>query len=122
MSTPKSYQQLVAEALQIVPAVDPADLQKRLESGEKIAVIDVRESEEFAQGKIPGAYTIPRGILEGQVDRGLPRDSTVVLYCAGGARSALAARSMAEMGFDKVENLTGGWSAWVNAGLPVEAP
>lgn len=122
MSTPKSFQQIVLEALQTVPEVAPAALQSRLENGEQIVVIDVREPDEFARGKVPGAYTIPRGVLEMQVDGRLPLDTTVVLYCGAGARSALAAKSLADMGYDKVENLQGGWSAWVNAGLPVERP
>ena len=122
MSTPKSYQQIVMEALQTVAEVAPPDLQSRLSGGEQIVVIDVREPEEFARGKIPGAYTIPRGMLEMQVDGRLPREATVVLYCAGGGRSALAAKSLADMGYDKVENLQGGWSAWVKSGLPVEQP
>ena len=108
------------EALQTIPEVQPAQLQSRLEAGEQIVVIDVREPDEFAKGKVPGAYTIPRGVLEGQVDGRLPRESTVVLYCAGGARSALACKSLAEMGFTKVENLQGGFSNWLNSGLPVE--
>lgn len=120
MSTPKSYQQIVNEALQTVPEVAPADLQSRLSGGEQIVVIDVREPEEFARGKIPGAYTIPRGVLEMQVDGRLPRESTVVLYCGAGGRSALAAKSLADMGYENVENLQGGWGAWVNSGLPVE--
>ncbi len=122
MTTPKSYQQIVMEALQTVPEVAPADLQSRLSDGEQIVVIDVREPEEFARGKIPGAYTIPRGVLEMQVDGRLPREATVVLYCGGGGRSALAAKSLADMGYDKVENLQGGWTAWTNSGLPVEQP
>ena len=108
------------EALQQIPEVAPAELQSRMQGGEQIVVIDVREPEELARGKIPGAHTIPRGILEGQVERRLPRESTVVLYCAGGGRSALAAKSLAEMGFDKVENLQGGFSNWMNSGMPVE--
>jgi sulfur-carrier protein adenylyltransferase/sulfurtransferase len=116
----KSYQQIVDEALQTVPEVAPADLQSRLSGGEQIVVIDVREPEEFARGKIPGAYTIPRGVLEMQVDGRLPLESTVVLYCGAGGRSALAAKSLADMGYEKVENLQGGWGAWVNSGLPVE--
>lgn len=120
MSTPKSYQQLVSEALESIPQVDSAQLQLRLEAGEQLVVIDVREPEEFARGKIPGAYTIPRGVLEGQVDGRLPRESTVVLYCAAGGRSALAAKSLAEMGFSKVENLQGGFASWVESGMPVE--
>jgi len=122
VGTPKSYQQIVNEALQTVPEVAPADLQSRLSGGEQIVVIDVREPEEFARGKIPGAYTIPRGVLEMQLDGRLPRESTVVLYCGVGGRSALAAKSLTDMGFDKVENLQGGWSAWTNSGLPVEQP
>ena len=122
MANQKSYQQIVLEALQTVPEVAPADLQSRLSGGEQIVVIDVREPEEFARGKIPGAYTIPRGVLEMQVDGRLPREATVVLYCGVGGRSALAAKSLAEMGYGKVENLQGGWSAWTNSGLPVEQP
>jgi sulfur-carrier protein adenylyltransferase/sulfurtransferase len=120
VANPKSYQQIVDEALQDVPEVAPAALQSRLSGGEQIVVIDVREPEEFARGKIPGAYTIPRGVLEMQVDGRLPREATVVLYCGAGGRSALAAKSLADMGYDKVENLQGGWGAWLNSGLPVE--
>lgn len=122
MSTPKSFSQIVAEALEKIPQVQPAELQSRLESGEQVVVIDVREPDEFAKGKIPGAYTIPRGVLEMQVDGRLPLETTVVLYCGAGARSALACKSLAEMGYDKVENLEGGWGAWVRLGLPVEGP
>ena len=122
MTNPKSYQQLVMESFQQFPQVAPADLQARLAGGEQIAVIDVREPDEFAKGKIPGSYTIPRGLLEMQVDGRLPHDTTVVLYCAGGGRSALACRSLAEMGYEKVENLEGGFQGWVGSGLPVERP
>ena len=122
MTTPKSFPQLVAEALQHIPEVAPAALKTRLDGGEQIVVIDVREPDEFAKGKIPGAYTIPRGVLEMQLDGRLPRESTIVLYCGGGARSALACASLAEMGYDKVENLAGGWHGWAGAGLPIEQP
>jgi len=122
VTTPKSFSQMVEEALRHIPQVGPGELQSRLGAGEQIVVIDVREPDEFAKGKIPGAYTIPRGVLEMQVDGRLPLDTTVVLYCGAGARSALACRSLAEMGYDKVENLEGGWGAWVRLGLPVESP
>src|ERR1044071_9236595 len=110
------------EALQTIPQVGPAELHKRLDSGEQIVVIDVREPDEFAKGKIPGAYTIPRGVLEMQLDGRLPLDTTVVLYCGGGARSALGCKSLADMGYGNVENLDGGWGAWTRLGLPVEQP
>jgi rhodanese-related sulfurtransferase len=122
VTTPKSFPQMVAEALQHIPEVAPAALKTRLDGGEQIVVIDVREPDEFAKGKIPGAFTIPRGVLEMQVDGRLPRESTVVLYCGAGARSALACASLAAMGYDKVENLAGGWHGWVEARLPVEQP
>jgi rhodanese-related sulfurtransferase len=113
---------MVAEALQNIPSVAPGELQTRLQAGEQLVLIDVREPDEFAKGKIPSAYTIPRGVLEMQIDGRLPRESTIVLYCGAGARSALACKSLAEMGYDKVENLDGGFSGWVNTGLPVERP
>jgi sulfur-carrier protein adenylyltransferase/sulfurtransferase len=122
VTTPKSFSQIVVEALENIPQIAPAELQSRLEAGEQVVVIDVREPDEFAKGKIPGAYTIPRGVLEMQVDGRLPLDTTVVLYCGAGARSALACKSLAEMGYDNVENLEGGWGAWVRLGLPVEGP
>jgi len=122
VTNPKSYQQLVTEAYQQFPQVAPADLQRRLSTGEQIVVIDVREPDEFARGKIPGSYTIPRGVLEMQLDGRLPHEATVVLYCAGGGRSALACRSLAEMGYENVENLEGGFQKWAASGLPVEAP
>jgi rhodanese-related sulfurtransferase len=122
VTTPKSFNQMVAEALQRIPEVTPAALKARLDGGEQIVVIDVREPDEFARGKIPGAYTIPRGVLEMQLDGRLPLESTIVLYCGAGARSALACASLAEMGYDKVENLAGGWHGWAGSGLPVEQP
>jgi rhodanese-related sulfurtransferase len=122
VTTPKSFPQMVAEALQNIPSVAPGELRTRLQAGEQLVLIDVREADEFAKGKIPSAYTIPRGVLEMQIDGRLPRESTIVLYCGAGARSALACKSLAEMGYDKVENLDGGFSGWVNSGLPVERP
>jgi sulfur-carrier protein adenylyltransferase/sulfurtransferase len=122
VATPKSFQQIVMEALRSVPEVTVTELQSRLQNGEQLLVIDVREPDEFAKGKIPGAYTIPRGVLEMQVDGRLPLETPVVLYCGAGARSALACKSLAEMGYERVENLQGGWHAWVNSGLPVERP
>lgn len=109
----------MAEAKAELRAVSPDELKARLDGGENMVVIDVREPDEWARGLIPGAHPVARGVLELQVDGRLPRDATVVLYCAGGGRSALAGRSLQEMGFSAVENLEGGFDAWVRAGLPV---
>jgi molybdopterin/thiamine biosynthesis adenylyltransferase/rhodanese-related sulfurtransferase len=87
------------------------------------AVIDVREQDEYIQGYIPGSSWIPRGYLELRIEDAVPeRDRPVVLYCAGGTRSALAARSLRELGYTDVKSLAGGFGAWKRAGYPFDIP
>ncbi|MDQ1514241.1 MAG: sulfur-carrier protein adenylyltransferase/sulfurtransferase [Actinomycetota bacterium] len=79
--------------------------------------LDVREADEFDQGTIPGAVFIPRGFLELQVEGKIPdKDTPVVVYCAGGARSAFAARDLAELGYTDVVSMAGGFNQWKNEG------
>jgi molybdopterin/thiamine biosynthesis adenylyltransferase/rhodanese-related sulfurtransferase len=86
-------------------------------------VIDVREQDEYVQGHIPGARWIPRGYLELRIEDAVPeRDRPLVLYCAGGTRSALAARSLRELGYTEVQSLAGGFGAWKRAGYPFDMP
>jgi len=86
-------------------------------------LIDVRESDEHQEGFIPGAVWIPRGKLELRIEDVVPdRQAEIVLYCAGGNRSALAAKSLGELGYDKVSSMVGGYGAWKKAGLPTEKP
>jgi molybdopterin/thiamine biosynthesis adenylyltransferase/rhodanese-related sulfurtransferase len=86
-------------------------------------LIDVREKEEWLEGFIPGAHWIPRGFLELRIEDQVPeKSSAVVLYCAGGTRSALAARSLAELGYSNVASLAGGFAAWKRAGLAFDRP
>src|SRR3954468_4295440 len=81
-------------------------------------LVDVREKDEWMEGFIPGAKWIPRGFLELRVEDQIPeKNSAVVLYCAGGTRSALAARSLKELGYSNVSSLAGGFTAWKRAGL-----
>ena len=90
--------------------------------------IDVREPDEFAAGHVPGARSFPRGFLEVRADLEHPkrdawlaqRDRPLVLYCGGGHRSALAAKTLQEMGFTQVVSLTEGWAGWTKRGHPVE--
>lgn len=117
----KSYAELVAEAKTQVVCTQPEDLKARLDAGEQPVIIDVREPHEWEQGTLPGAQTVPRGVLELQVDAQVPRDAAVVVYCAAGGRSALAAKSLKEMGFEKVESLEGGFSGWSQAGYRVQS-
>lgn len=84
-------------------------------------LIDTREPAEWAAGHIPGATLVPRGILEGKIEELAPDvDQPIVLYCASGGRSALAAESLQRMGYRNVLSLAGGFKAWQEAGLPVE--
>ncbi len=86
-------------------------------------LIDVREGDEWADGFIPGAQWIPRGKLELRIEDAVTeRDADVVLYCAGGTRSALAAKALRELGYTHVRSLAGGFGAWKRANLPVDKP
>ncbi|HEY7955769.1 MAG: molybdopterin-synthase adenylyltransferase MoeB [Polyangia bacterium] len=86
-------------------------------------LIDVREGDEYNDGFIPGALWIPRGKLELRIEDAVPdRGADVVLYCAGGTRSALAAKALAELGYTQVRSMAGGFGAWKKAGLTVDKP
>jgi molybdopterin/thiamine biosynthesis adenylyltransferase/rhodanese-related sulfurtransferase len=83
----------------------------------RVTFLDVREADEFDQGTIPGSVFIPRGFLELQVEGKIPdKNSPVVVYCAGGARSAFAARDLAELGYTDVASMSGGFNQWKNEG------
>lgn len=84
-------------------------------------LIDTREPAEWAAGRIPGATLVPRGVLEGKIEDLAPDlEQPIVLYCASGGRSALAAESLLRMGCRNVVSVAGGFNAWKDAGLPVE--
>jgi len=86
-------------------------------------LIDVREKDEWTEGFIPGARWISRGNLESRIEDQVPEKSAeIVLYCAGGNRSAFAARSLAELGYTNVKSMAGGFTAWKRAGLPFDRP
>jgi rhodanese-related sulfurtransferase len=94
-----------------------------------LLVVDVRESSEHEQGHVKGALLIPRGILEAAADPTYPkhvpelssgRKRPIVLYCATGGRSAMAAAVLQMMGYDEVYSLDGGFTAWEQAGLAVQ--
>jgi len=116
----QSYRELVAAAKQHIREIDPEALEERL--GE-LVVVDVREADEFEQGAIPGAVFVPRGLLESSIASHLPQpDHEVVLYCGGGARSALAARTLQTMGYTNVWSLEGGFTRWKREGLAWSTP
>ena len=122
---------LIAAARQRIREIQPAELLELQQFG--CAVVDVREPEEFAEGHIPGAVNIPRGLLEFEVD-GHPavryetaealshRERPVILYCLSGGRSALAAEALLHLGFVNPMSLDHGILGWEDAGYPVAAP
>jgi molybdopterin/thiamine biosynthesis adenylyltransferase/rhodanese-related sulfurtransferase len=87
------------------------------------AIVDVRDQGEWDQGHLPGARHVPRSFLESRIEGTVPdRSQRVVLYCASGVRSALAAHTLQQLGYEHVESMTGGITLWKDRGLPVEAP
>jgi len=86
-------------------------------------VLDVREPDEYAEGALAGAIHLPRGHLEAQIETRIPDKSTpVVVYCAGGVRSAFAARTMGELGYATVASMDGGFGRWKDEGRPWTTP
>src|SRR3970040_2077748 len=115
-----TYQQLVAAAKRQIREIQPQELESRL--GE-VTVLDVREADEFDQGSIEGSIHLARGLLEGSVRSHVPDiDQQVVLYCAVGARSALAALSLQQLGYTEVFSLAGGFGRWKAEGYPWGTP
>jgi rhodanese-related sulfurtransferase len=107
------FKQLVDEARSQISEIGPNDLRRMQQSGEDFTLIDVREREEQAKGVIPGAVSIPRGILEINIDKiTTDKDHKLVLYCGGGSRSTLAAASLKKMGFRNAISLAGGYRGW----------
>ena len=107
------YHQLVDEAKKQIKEIDALELKRMQQAGQKFTLIDVREPDEVAQGAIPGALPVPRGVLEHKIDSvTTDKDAPIVCYCGGGGRSALAASNLKKMGFKNVMSLAGGYKKW----------
>ncbi len=116
----QSYRDLVEAAKREIREIDPGSLDRRRSS---LTIIDIREADEFEQGAIPGAVFVPRGTLESAIPIHAPHhDHEVVLYCAAGARSALASKTLQEMGYTNVWSLEGGFDRWKTEGFSWGAP
>lgn len=125
---PASLIDFVKAAKSCIQECSADELQAKIDAAEDMLLVDVRESSEHEQGHLPGARLIPRGILEAAADPGYSkhvpelanaRDRQVVLYCATGGRSAMAAAVLQMMGFRNVLSLDGGFSEWSRAGKPM---
>jgi molybdopterin/thiamine biosynthesis adenylyltransferase/rhodanese-related sulfurtransferase len=119
----QSYSQLLNKVKQQIQEIGPREALDAVQSKGNLALIDVREPDEYQQGAIPLAVHIPRGYLEQRIENTVPDHSTqIVLYCAGGVRSAFAAATLQELGYTNVSSLRGGFTEWKNAGLPFAVP
>jgi len=119
MNHSKGFLALVTDAKERINEEGPRETKKRLDSGEKIVLVDTREESEWARGRIPGAIHLSKGVIERDIEKTVPdKDTLVVLYCGGGFRSALAADSLQKMGYRNVISMDGGWRAWTEAGFP----
>lgn len=115
----KTFQQLMDEARGAVRELSPQQVRELLRNDGKHVVLDVREKEEYREGRLEGAVSVPRGFLEMKMDAEVPDKSTpIIAYCAGGVRSLLAGKVMKEMGYEDVTSMSGGYTAWKNEGYP----
>jgi len=129
MQIKKGYKQLLAEANAVVETLTPA--QAIAEYGrDKVVFVDLRDPRELdREGKMPGAFACTRGMLEFWIDPESPyakpvfaEDKRFIFFCAGGWRSALAAKTAQEMGLENVAHMEGGFGAWKQAGGPADPP
>jgi sulfur-carrier protein adenylyltransferase/sulfurtransferase len=117
-----TYRELLEQTKREIDEVDASRARQLLEE-DSARAIDVREREEWDEGHLPGAAHVPRGHLESRIERASPaKDRPLVVYCASGNRSAFAAKTLEELGYEHVVSLAGGFTDWKRNGLPFEIP
>jgi molybdopterin/thiamine biosynthesis adenylyltransferase/rhodanese-related sulfurtransferase len=118
-----SYRELLQQVKSAIDEVDGPRAHELLFSEGRPLVVDVRELDEWSEGRLPGAVHIPRGNLESRIEQAAPdRAQPILLYCAVGNRSAFAAKSLEELGYEDVVSLAGGYTEWKRSGFPTELP
>ncbi|HEX3395026.1 MAG TPA: molybdopterin-synthase adenylyltransferase MoeB [Acidimicrobiales bacterium] len=118
-----TFRDLLAEAKTEIREVDTAEAERLTAERPGTVVLDVREADEYEQGALPDAVHIPRGFLESQVENRIAdHDAPLVVYCAGGTRSAFAARTLGELGYTDVVSVAGGFNKWKNEGRSWTTP
>ncbi len=111
---------LVNEVKAHVRETNPAEIKERLDRGDEFHLVDVREESEWAQGHLPHAIHLGKGVIERDIEKTIPDpDADIVLYCGGGYRSALAAWNLQKMGYTNVLSMDGGFSGWKESGYPL---
>lgn len=121
MKHSENFIELVQDAKKRIQEIECLALDQKLRSKEPFLLIDVREDEEWARGRIPKAIHLSKGILERDIDQLAPdKSKLIILYCGGGYRSALAADNLQKMEFTQVFSLKGGIREWLDLDLPIE--
>ena len=116
------FLKLVDQARARVKECTVAEVQSRMNRGEKFHFVDIREDHEFAKDRAKGACHLGKGIIERDIETMIPeKQAAIVLYCGGGFRSVLAADALQQMGYTNVVSMDGGIKAWREAGCPLEA-
>ena len=114
------FLQLVQEAKKHIRETNVEEVKTRLDRGEKLCLVDVREESEWAKDHLPGAVSLGKGILERDIEGSLPdTGAEIILYCGGGFRSALAAENLQRMGYTNVLSMDGGVRDWRGKGYPL---
>jgi rhodanese-related sulfurtransferase len=115
-----TYRELLQQVRSDIDEIDATQARELIERADPL-LIDVREQDEWDEGHIPGAVHVPRGHLESRIERTAPDPSRqIVLYCSAGNRSAFAAKTLGELGYEDVTSLSGGFTDWKRNGFPVE--
>src|SRR5436190_23846278 len=115
------FLKLVNDAKSRIKQTDIEGYKKMVKAGDPHVLVDTREESEWAAGHVSGAVHLSKGIIERDIETKIPdKNATLVLYCGGGFRSALAADNLRQMGYTNAISLDGGWRALKESGLPVE--
>jgi molybdopterin/thiamine biosynthesis adenylyltransferase/rhodanese-related sulfurtransferase len=118
MKAMPSYRDLLQQVKAEIEEIDASEARERLDGA---LFLDVREQDEWDEGHVPGAVHVPRGYLESRIEGLVPdRDRAIVVYCAGGSRSAFGAKSLNELGYTDVVSLAGGFTDWKRNGFPID--
>jgi len=117
----ESWGSMIEAAKREIKLLQLAQVREKMALSEAMTLIDCREPDEYEKGRIPKAIFIPRGILEMTMERHFQdRDQAIVVYCAGGGRSAVAAHALKKMGYTDVASMEGGFEGWKHFGYPIE--
>jgi molybdopterin/thiamine biosynthesis adenylyltransferase/rhodanese-related sulfurtransferase len=117
-----TYRDLLQQVKSEIDELDSAGAREFIADDSPV-IVDVREREEWDEGHLPGAVHVPRGHLESRIERAVAdKSQPVLLYCASGNRSAFAAKTLEELGYERVASLAGGFTDWKRNGLPFEVP